>query len=405
MSEAASILEPKMSSDLRPLRGANPFLSAVMRTLRSEDKLGIGQKGNAEPTGMYTIPGQYGGKPYDWPLVYFETVGCSFDKAGACTMCNFGRGTSFTEKQVASSLTNRLVELKDKPAISIVPSGSLFDNKEVSPDLRKQIYRALKENGTRYFATESRPEFITPEAIKEMREILGNDVQIEVGLGLETISPAVGRYSINKMLDPDVYQKAVDTLHAANVAVYAHVLLKPLFLSEKEAYEDALKTIQWAFAKDGGRSDSVGIGLMNLKRYTLNYWFAERGMYTTPSYRTLVKLLQNLPEEMRNKISFFGFTSGTKIEGETGGCPACRDELKNYIFEFAKTKDPKILYEAANHPCSSCKDSWEHEMSQDTTPFTESLKEKYESVAQGVFGSHYLEQERNRKMVSRSLPA
>lgn len=405
MNESAvSTVETQMSSDLR-FRVANPFLSAVMRKLRSGDKLEIGQKQNAEPTGMYTIPGQYDGKPYDWPLIYFETGGCSFDKAGACTMCNFGRGTDFTEEEAASSLTKRLVELKDKPAIVITPSGSLFDDKEVSPKLRKQIYRVIKENGTRYLATESRAEFITPEAIREMREILGNEVRIEVGLGLETINPDVSRYSINKMLDPDVYQKAVDTLHAANIEVYAHVLLKPLFLSEKEAYDDALKTIKWAFAEDGGRSDSVGLGLMNLKRYTLTYWFSERGMYKTPSYRTVVKLLQNLPEEMRNKISFFGFTSGTKIEGETGGCAECRDELKNYIFEFVKTKDPKILDKAANHPCSSCKDSWGHEMGQETTPFTESLRKKYELVAQGVFGPHYLEQKQNRKVFSRSLPA
>lgn len=404
MNEAtAPIVETQTSSDLR-FRVANPFLSAVMRKLRSGEKLEVGQKQNSEPTGMYTIPGQYDGRPYDWPLVYFETGGCSFDKAGACTMCNFGRGTTFTEEQVASSLTKRLGGLKDKPAIVITPSGSLFDNKEVSPELRKQIYRVLKENGTKYFATESRPEFITPEAIREMRGILGNDVRIEVGLGLETINPDVSRYSINKMLDSVVYQKAVDTLHAANIEVYAHVLLKPLFLSEKEAYEDALKTIKWAFARDGGRSDSVGLGLMNLKRYTLTYWFSERGMYKTPSYRTVVKLLQNLPEEMRNKMSFFGFTSGTKIEEETGGCAECRDKLKNYIFEFVKTKDPKILDKAANHPCSSCKESWEHEMSQKTTPFTESLTGKYEFVAQGVFGSSYLEQKQNRQVFSRSLP-
>ena len=90
MNEAtAPTIETQMSSDLRLIREANPFLSAVMRKLRSGDKLEIGQKQNAEPTGMYTIPGQYDGKPYDWPLVYFETGGCSFDKAGACTMTNF----------------------------------------------------------------------------------------------------------------------------------------------------------------------------------------------------------------------------------------------------------------------------------------------------------------------------
>lgn len=405
MSETIiSTVETQITPDLKWFRGANPFLSATMRKLRSADRSMTEKNGKKEPSGMYTIPGQFGGKPYDWPLVYFETGGCSFDKAGACTMCNFGRGANFTEEEITSSLTRRLSELKGKPALIITPSGSLFDDREVSPDLRRQIYRVVKESRVKYLATESRAEFITPEIIREMREALGEDVEVEVGLGLESIDPDVSRYSINKMFDPTVYQKAVDILHAANIEVYAHVLLKPLFLSEKEAYEDALKTIKWAFAKDGGRADKVGLGLMNLKRDTLTYLLWEHGMYKTPAYRTLVKLLQNLPEEMRSKISFFGFNAGIKIEEETGGCSVCRNALKNYIFEFAKTKDPKVLDEAANHPCSSCKDSWEQEMNQERPPFTHNLRGRYEFIAQEVFGPQYLEQEQSNKVIDRSLP-
>ncbi|MEK7450994.1 MAG: radical SAM protein [Patescibacteria group bacterium] len=404
MSEANILFgETRMRPDLKWVKGANPFLAAVMRKLRSEDRPISTQEKKGKPTGMYFMPGQFDGKPYDWPAVYFETGGCSFDKAGACTMCNFGRGTNFTEEEVTSALTKQFAELKGKPGIVITPSGSLFDDKEVSPKLRREIYRLAKENGIEYFATESRAEFITSEIIGEMKELLG-DVKIEVGLGLETIDPDVSRYSINKMLNLDIYKKAVDLLRAANIEVFTHVLLKPIFLSEKEAYEDALKTIQWAFAEDGGKTDRVGIGLMNLKPYTLAYLLGEHGMYKTPSYRTVVKLLQSLPEEMRNKVSLFGFNSGAKIKEETGGCPTCRDALKTYILKFVKTRDPKILDEAANYPCSSCKDNWDQEMTQEHTPFTHNLRERYEFIAQEVFGTQYSKQEQNKKLVDRSLP-
>ena len=226
-------------------RGANPFLSSVMRKIR-KDYEAEGRE-DTPAAGEYHIASRYAGEPYQLPFIYFDTKGCKFDRAGACTMCNFGRNTKYTEDQTFEAVQSIIKSNEGQPIIMVVASGSLLDDWEVSPKQRKRILEVIAGGKFKIVCTESRSEFITEEKVKETRVILGDDVGVEMGIGLETVDPIVSKYSINKMFSPEQYRDAVKILKDNSMEVFSHALLKPAFLTEREAYEDVIKTIKFAF--------------------------------------------------------------------------------------------------------------------------------------------------------------
>ncbi len=375
----------------------NKFLSQVMRTLRSQLKP-QDERDKPRIAGHNFIYGRFQNMPYELPLIYFESKGCRYDKAGACTMCNFGRGAWYADTEIFDAIKRELDQFKGAPSVFITPAGSFLDDGEVSPVLRRRILNAIVENGTKLFSTESRAEFITEDKIKEIKKIAG-EMDIEMGLGLETSNPLIANYCINKISSTEKYTRAVRLLKKYNIEVFTHVLLKPAFVTEREAYEDALQTILWAFSQG---SDMVGIGLMNIKKGTLNYWLSERGLYTPPTYWTVLKIIQNVPKDLRNRVTLFGFESSTKMYGMAGNCDICTQHIKRLLFSYLGTRDESVLAAAANYDCE-CKEAWKQEMQSTATPLTERLPKIYSMIAKELFGKEWAE--KNSVLIEQSLPS
>ena len=128
----------------------NPFLSAVSARLLRQARIpypsDLTVKINTELVD---------GSPF--VRVWFQTAGCSYDKQGLCTMCNYGVGETVAET-VASDIGTALkaVPLDAASTLLVSPSGSMFDPREVPDPIRVAILEAVAENaGT--VVCESRP--------------------------------------------------------------------------------------------------------------------------------------------------------------------------------------------------------------------------------------------------------
>ncbi len=274
-------------------RAQNRFLSQMKRELMKHDCP------VDDIAGYYTVPIRYAGLPYDLPFVYFINRGCTYDQAGACIECNFGRGEYVPDDQLIARVGELITQFQGWPAIYVTPSGSMFDNAEVPERVRLEILCLLRDVGFEFVATESRPEFLTEENLLEVRNILGEDVEFEIGLGLESVNDWVRRNCINKMLSLDTFLEAVELCHRCRVKVYAHVLTKPPFLNEFEAVEDAIETATWAFEHG---VDRLGFALMNVKPGTVTQWLARRGSYRPPSYWSILQILLSLRPEWLSRV-------------------------------------------------------------------------------------------------------
>ena len=210
---------------------SNRFLRVCGKALRnsflSKVKCDLMQQLEDTPSdivGYYTIPIRYGGAPYNLPFVYYTSGQCSFDRIGSCIMCNFGRCNRIDDDVIIKRVGQLIDTFSDRPAIYITPAGSMFDDAEVSLGLRKELFRMVKEAGYKAVKTETRSEFITAEKLRYVREIIGDKIDLEIGLGLESADEWVLKNCINKMRVTLLVREAIDLCHAYHASVYIHLL-------------------------------------------------------------------------------------------------------------------------------------------------------------------------------------
>ena len=89
---------------------------------------------------------------------------------------------------------------------------------------------------------ESRPEYIIDEHISKTRREL-EDRQVEIGIGLESSNDEIRRICVNKGFSKGEFQNALLTARAHNIGTRAYILVKPPFLTERDAIIDASNAI------------------------------------------------------------------------------------------------------------------------------------------------------------------
>jgi radical SAM enzyme (TIGR01210 family) len=257
----------------------------------------------------------------------------------------------------------------------------------VPEPVRFEILRQIRASGFEFFATESRAEFLTASKLAAARQIVGDHIEMEIGLGLESKNDWIRRNCINKYLSLERFLQAVEECHRHKASVYAHVLTKPPFVSELEAIDDAVETTVWAFEHG---VDRVGLALMNIKPGTVTHWLAQRGMYRPPMLWTIVRVLLLLPAEWRSRVGLFGFNSSVDIEQPAANCPICNAHMRSLLQAFCYTRDVDFLYQAEEYPCG-CKASWLEELRRSYPPLPQRVASRYEALGRNFLGDDWWE--------------
>ncbi|MEZ5334137.1 MAG: archaeosine biosynthesis radical SAM protein RaSEA [Methanolobus sp.] len=205
----------------------------------------------------------------DTITIIFKTSGCWWGKAGGCTMCGYvydsAQGTPSDDDLMAQlEKAMRKTSDFDKFMVKIFTSGSFLDTKEISLDVRHRILTRLDEDERIVkVLAETRPEFVTAENVQDCVSVLRNTA-FEVAMGLETSSDTIRKQSINKGFTFRQFTEAAVAARSNGATVKSYLMLKPLFLSEKEALEDIVQTIRDA----AEYTDTFSINLCNVQRGT-----------------------------------------------------------------------------------------------------------------------------------------
>jgi len=184
-------------------------------------------------------------KIVDTFVIILRTQGCSWALKSGCSMCGYFNDSAWTkisDEELYSQYQNAMEKYKDQRFIKFFNSGSFLDNSEVSKKVRNKILLDLKDKVEK-ISFESRPGFINKNITDETKKILG-DKKIEIGIGLETADDSIRNKIINKGFTFKQFKKAADLLKKNNIDVKTYILIKPLFLTEKEAIDDALNTVK-----------------------------------------------------------------------------------------------------------------------------------------------------------------
>jgi len=271
------------------------------------------------------------GEIVDCITVILRTIGCYWN---SCLMCGYKRDSyPATEKELVEQVNYALSE--QTPVVKIFTSGSFFDDREVSPSVRAYIRKKIEELGVEKLIVESRPEFITEEKLKEFEGI-----NLEVGIGLETANDFIREYCINKGFKFKDFERAAKILKDFGFRVKAYLLLKPPFLSEKEAIEDVVFSANVV----GDLVDVVSINPTNVQKDTFVEKLWKMGLYRPPWLWSAVEVLKRISIE-----AICDPVAAGKIRGPHN-CGICDLKVAKAIKEFSLTQD-KTVFENLSCEC------------------------------------------------------
>jgi hypothetical protein len=299
-------------------------------------------------------------------------------------MCDFGANLVDSEPDRSVSLFRDHLKLLDGglQRIHIAPGGSFFDPHEVPPQLQTGVLRALERfQFLQGVGIETRPNLVTRERLEHAIQELPPSVrELTIGFGLESRNDFVRELAVNKGYGPEEVRQAAAAIDEVNAAqsrvkvdfeVYA--LLKPLFLTENEAIEDAISTIEWSLSAGAG---TVVLFLNTVKARTLQGYLASSddvpsfARYEPPYLRSGLEVLLRLPPAARMKVCVLGLQSGIGADRFPRSCGHCEPYLTGTLMAHNLVRDPAVLFEASQSWCS-CRPDWEQELKSVADPLSQ----------------------------------
>ncbi|MDW7730850.1 MAG: archaeosine biosynthesis radical SAM protein RaSEA [Methanolobus sp.] len=308
-----------------------------------------------KPCAAWTGTDLLDGRKVDTITIIFRTSGCWWGKAGGCTMCGYVYDSAQTppsDEDLLKQLENAMKKASgfNEFMVKIFTSGSFLDIREVPLEVRHRILSALEEDSRVVkVLVETRPEFVNEETMRDCRNSL-KDKSFEIAMGLETSSDLIRKDSINKGFTFDDFKRAATVARNNNATVKTYLMLKPLFLSERQALEDMVKSVRDA----APYSDTFSINLCNIQNGTFveNLW--QRGQYRPPWLWSIVEILKRTRKEFPDMV----ITSDPVGAGSKRGphnCKECSRDVADAIRQFSLTQDISCL-EVLD---CDCMDLWE----------------------------------------------
>lgn len=217
-------------------------------------------------------------------VMIMRTNGCCWVKHGGCTMCGYREASlmNVTPDDLQKQLDQALSRYKDEPFVKMYTSGSFLDDNEVPPAVREVYFDAFK--GCKRLLFESRPEFITPDVVGSLPK------NVTVALGLESSDPEVLKTSVHKGFTPEDIRRAGELLKDNGLGVRTYLLLKPPFMTEDMAIEDAVRSARFA----DPFSDEISINPLNVQRATYVERLWKRGEFRSPWIWSLIEVFRQL---------------------------------------------------------------------------------------------------------------
>ena len=296
-------------------------------------------------------------------VIIMPTKACSWAWKSGCAMC--GYSYEYSEKSDAELLNEFKEELKsgenieshDYAYLKIFNSGSFLDDREVSEKLRSAIIKEVNKLAIKRLQIESRPEFVNENKIKKILKELRSDIELEIGIGLETSNDFI-RKLINKGFSFADFKRACEICREHGIIVKAYLLFKPPFLREIEAIEDCINSALDA-EKAGARR--ISVNPMNIQKATLVEKLWEKSEYTLPWLWSIAYALKEIKKKSRATIICMPTAAGKK-RGAHNKCYEknnCNDKLIKAIKEFSLTQDLLHLNKIFAEEKCSCYDEWQ----------------------------------------------
>lgn len=282
-------------------------------------------------------------------IIYLRGKGCAWSqtKYGGCFMCGHFHGTSKGISIPAGAFVEQVngifakKNISDYPVICIYNAGNILNPDEIPRNELTSIFKTLsKYKNIRKIIIESRPEFIDSSYIKELKEIL-QDIELEIGIGLETADDNLRNLLINKGFMFSDYERAVKILKQYNVKILTYITVKHLFQTDFEAMNDVVNTVKRII----NYTDSISLEPISVQSGTLIDYFFKNKLYEPPKgwlVIDIVKQLSGITNNIDLRIGGFEFYPAPYYVIKN--CDVCTKKLYEYVNLYNSGVDKESLF-------------------------------------------------------------
>ncbi|MFX0098232.1 MAG: archaeosine biosynthesis radical SAM protein RaSEA [Candidatus Hodarchaeota archaeon] len=312
-------------------------------------------------------------------VIILSTRGCEHFLSGSsgCSMCGYNKdsaGEAVPPGSILNQFTNAIGKHDDDLSnnenivLKIFNSGSFLDDGEISASIREDILsRIASVPSIKEVAVESRPEFIKESNLEPFQSKLRDDQFKEIGIGLETWNDTIRLEFINKGFTLNDFLDSNELLKNHGVGTKVYLFLKPLFLSELQAYKDIKHSLEQLASLDN--VSTISINPAAIHKDTLMENLFSRRIYRPPWLWT-TRLLVDEALKMRGTGGNPLILCDPVAGGKHRGAHNCKDKKCNYtsldlIKESTMEQEPaKGLNPLANgsNPSCNCFFEWIDEM-------------------------------------------
>ncbi|MDR0198380.1 MAG: archaeosine biosynthesis radical SAM protein RaSEA [Methanomassiliicoccaceae archaeon] len=282
------------------------------------------------------------GKAVDALVIIMRTNGCAWAKKGGCTMCGYASASlsGVTSEDLMGQLDQAVRKYNGEPFVKIYTSGSFLDGNEVPEEVRNAIFDRFK--GAERILFESRPEFVTEDVLRTIPK------NATVALGLESSDPEILGASIKKGFTPEDSRRAGLAVKKAGLAVRTYLLLKPPYLNETDAIEDAVSSIRFA----SEFSDEISINPVNVQKFTSVERMWKKGDYRPPWIWSLIEVMRRCAGTVTARL--MSSPSGGGTQRGVHNCGECDRGALDAVERFSFSQNIKDL---DVNPCQ-CRRTW-----------------------------------------------
>ena len=283
---------------------------------------------------LWREPESLDGRRVDAFVLILRTRGCYWADFKGCSMCGYARdtlGRSATPDELATQLATALRAYRDEPYVKIYTSGSFLDDREVDPASRVRIVQAFSGRAERLLF-ETLPEFATPETLIPLRDAFAG--KLEVALGLESTQPEILLKFVHKNAPPSEYLAAGDRVRSLGIRAKAYLLLKPPYLTEREAIEDVVRSI--GVAQE--HFDTISVNPVHIQGGTVVEWLFRRGRYRPPTLWSLAEVIDR-GQAIRGSARLVTFPTAGGLPRGPHNCGRCDRAVLAALEEASLTQE------------------------------------------------------------------
>ena len=281
--------------------------------------------------------------------VILNTGGCRWARAGGCTMCGYVaesvEGGTVSHEALMNQVEEALAYERREAAepaemVKIYTSGSFLDEREVPAETRAAVAETFAERER--IVVESLPDFVSRA---KLADFTAQGLETDVAVGLETATDRVRHDCVNKYFAFDDFVAASEEAEAAGAGIKAYLLMKPPFLTEREALEDMVSSVR----RCADYAHTVSMNPCNVQRYTMVDELFFQGGYRPPWLWSVAEVLERTADVDAIVVSD---PVGHGSDRGPHNCGECDDRVQRAIKDFDLRQDPAV-FEQVDCDCAA----------------------------------------------------